>query len=154
MKSKYILLVAVCFLLFSGCSLKEKEVGYNQGIYNGSATDTYGGQENIATATVTVDENGKITDVYLDTTYTTEDGKATTKKTLKEDYGMYGSAYGSNVGEWYQQVEALENYVVENQGLGNIILNDEGKTDAVSGCTIKIDALYEALDQALESAKK
>ena len=33
-------------------------------------------------------------------------------------------------------------------------MNDEGYTDAVSGCTIKIDALYEALENALKQAKK
>ena len=33
-------------------------------------------------------------------------------------------------------------------------LDEDGKTDAVSGCTIKIDALYEALENALNQAKK
>ena len=36
----------------------------------------------------------------------------------------------------------------------NIKLNEDGKTDAVSGCTIKIDALYEAAEDALNQAKK
>ena len=67
---------------------------------------------------------------------------------------MYGGEYGSQVGEWYQQVEALEKNVVDNQGLDKIKMNDEGYTDAVSGCTIKIDALYEALENALKQAKK
>lgn len=134
-------------LLLSGCSK-----GYTEGVYTGSAIDNYGGQSNTATAVVTVDSNGKITDVNLDTTYT-KDGVATTKKILGADYGMYGVQYGSNVGEWYEQVEALEDAVVKGQGLRNIKLNDEGKTDAVSGCTIKIDALYEAIEDALSQAR-
>lgn len=134
--------------LLSGCNK-----GYNEGVYTGTAIDNYGGQSNTATAIVTVDSKGKITNVNLDTTYT-KDGVDTTKKTLGSDYGMYGHPYGSKIGEWYEHVEALENNVVENQGLDGIKLNSDGYTDTVSGCTIKIDALYEALKNALEQAKK
>ena len=148
-KNKKIILIGVIGLaLLSGCSK-----GYKEGIYTGTAIDSYGGQNNTATAIVTVDKNGKITDVDLDKTYT-KDGVETTKKKLGDSYGMYGGEYGSQVGEWYQQVEALEKNVVDNQGLDKIKMNDEGYTDAVSGCTIKIDALYEALENALKQAKK
>lgn len=148
-KNKKIILIGVIGLaLLSGCSK-----GYKEGIYTGTAIDSYGGQNNTATAIVTVDKNGKITDVDLDTTYT-KDGVETTKKKLGDSYGMYGGEYGSQVGEWYQQVEALEKNVVDNQGLDKIKMNDEGYTDAVSGCTIKIDALYEALENALKPSKK
>ena len=146
--NKIILIGVIGLALLSGCSK-----GYKEGIYTGTAIDSYGGQNNNATAIVTVDKNGKITDVDLDTTYT-KDGVETTKKKLGDSYGMYGGEYGSQVGEWYQQVEALEKNVVDNQGLDKIKMNDEGYTDAVSGCTIKIDALYEALENALKQAKK
>lgn len=145
-KLKYVLCLLVVVLLV-GCSK-----GYKEGEYTGSAVDSYGGQNNTATAKVTIDKDGKITSVFLDTTYT-KDGVATTKKTLKEEYGML-SSYGSSIGEWYEQVEKLEQAVVEHQGIDFLKLDDEGKTDAVSGCTIKIDAMYEALSKALDSAKK
>ena len=148
MNKKICLVGIIGLALLSGCSK-----GYTEGVYTGSAIDNYGGQSNTATAIVTVDSNGKITDVNLDTTYT-KDGVETTKKALGTDYGMYGNEYGSKVGEWYEQVEALENNVVENQGLEGIELDSDGYTDTVSGCTIKIDALYEALEDALEQAKK
>lgn len=148
MNKKICLMGTVGMLLLSGCSK-----GYAEGIYTGTAADNYGGQNNTATAIVTVDNNGKIVDVNLDTTYT-KDGVETTKKTLGNDYGMYGVPYGSQVGEWYEQVEKLEESVVENQGLKGIEINDDGYTDTVSGCTIKIDALYAALDDALTQAKK
>jgi len=148
MNKKICLLGILGLVLLSGCSK-----GYTEGVYNGTAADNYGGQSNTATAKVTVDSDGKITDVYLDTTYT-KDGIVTTKKVLGTDYGMYGSPYGSQVGEWYEQVEALEENVVENQGLDGIKLDSEGYTDTVSGCTIKIDALYEALEDALSQARK
>lgn len=149
MKKKICLVGLITLLLMTGCSK-----GYKEGTYTGTAPDTYGGQNNTATAVVTIDASGTITDVDLDTTYTTSDGVATSKKALGSDYGMYGVEYGSTVGEWYQQAKALEDYVVENQGLDNLTLDEDGKTDAVSGCTIKIDALYSAINNALNEAKK
>lgn len=146
-KVKYFICLFALILLV-GCSK-----GYKEGEYTGTAVDSYGGQENTASAKIIIDSEGKITDVYLDTTYTTEDGVKTTKKTLKDDYGMYNHPYGSKVGEWYQQVEKLEKAVIDNQGIDFINLDDSGKTDAVSGCTIKIDALYKALEDALNQAK-
>lgn len=148
MNKKICLLGVIGLLFLSGCSK-----GYIEGVYTGTAIDNYGGQSNTATAIITVDANGKITDVNLDTTYT-KDGVETTKKNLGTDYGMYGSPYGSQVGEWYEQVEALEKNVVDNQGLDGIKLDSDGYTDTVSGCTIKIDALYNALNDALTQAKK
>ena len=148
MKKEICVMGIIGLALLSGCSK-----GYTEGVYTGTAIDTYGGQSNTASAIVTVDSNGKITDVNLDTTYT-KDGVETTKKALGTDYGMYGHAYGSKVGEWYEQAEALEKNVVENQGLDGVKLDSEGYTDTVSGCTIKIDALYEALEDALKQAKK
>ena len=86
MKKKICLISIIGLALLSGCSK-----GYKEGVYTGTAIDSYGGQNNTATAIVTVDKNGKITDVNLDTTYT-KDGVETTKKTLGDAYGMYGNA--------------------------------------------------------------
>lgn len=133
-----------CTILLTGC---EKVATYKEGTYEGSAVDNYGGAENTATAKVVVDKNGKIESVYLDTTY-----EGTTKKTLKDDYNMK-KYYPSAVGEWYEQVEALEKAIVDNQGVDFLTLNEDGKTDAVSGCTIAIDALVKATSNALEQAK-
>ena len=146
-KLKYVVCLLMVVMLV-GCGKK-----YNAGEYVGSVIDSYGGENNTATAKVTIDDSGKITDVYLDTTYT-KDGVETTKKTLKEDYGMLNHPYGSTVGEWYQQVEKLEQAVIDNQGIDFLNLDEDGYTDAVSGCTIKIDALYQAINDALEKAKK
>ena len=82
MKKKIIVLSMVSLLLLGGCTK-----GYKEGIYTGTATDSYGGQDNTATAIVTIDNNGKITDIKLDTTYT-KDGVVTTKKTLGSDLSL------------------------------------------------------------------
>lgn len=147
---KKILSIALVAILLTGCgnnSLKE-------GTYEGSAIDTYGGEENTATARVTIDAEGKITDVYLDTTYT-KDGVETTKKTLGDEYGMKvgNSDYGQAEYEWYEQVEALEQAVIDNQGIEFLNVDEDGYTDAVSTCTIQVSALYEALEDALNKAK-
>lgn len=149
---KKVLSLLLVTVLLTGCGSK----GLKEGTYEGSAVDNYGGQENTATAKITVDENGKITDVYLDTTYT-KDGVETTKKTLGNDYGMKATSANKGVieggAEWFEQVEALEQAVIDNQGIDFLNVDEDGYTDAVSKCTIKVDALYKALEDALNKAK-
>lgn len=149
---KKLLSLLLVTVMLTGCgsnSLKE-------GTYEGSAVDTFGGQENTATAKITIDAEGKITDVYLDTTYT-KDGVETTKKTLGNDYGMKETSANKGVieggAEWFEQVEALEQAVIDNQGIDFLNVDEDGYTDAVSTCTIKVDALYKALEDALNKAK-
>lgn len=143
-KTKYLICLFTLILLV-GCSK-----GYKEGEYTGTAIDSYGGQENTASAQISIDSEGQIIGVYLDTTYT-KDGVQTTKKTLKDDYNMMSNPNAA--GEWYEQVEKLEQAVIDNQGIDFLNLDEDGYTDAVSGCTIKIDALYEALEDALKQAK-
>lgn len=147
---KKLLSLLLVTVMLTGCgsnSLKE-------GTYEGSAVDNYGGQENTATAKVTIDKDGKITDVYLDTTYI-HNGEETTKKTLGNEYGMKkgNSDYGQADYEWFEQVEALEQAVIDNQGIDFLNVDEDGYTDTVSKCTIKVDALYKALEDALNKAK-
>lgn len=151
MKKKFALLCVFLFALcFTGCEKVEKG-DYKEGTYFAGVVDNYGGQNNVATAVVVVNKSGVIESVFLDTTYAKGD-TVTTKKTLGNEYGM--KTYNqSAAGEWFEEVKAFEKAVVEKQGLDGITLNSDGKTDAVSGCTIKIDALYKALEQALKEAK-
>ena len=140
-------LISVCLLAcmigVCGC----EKVGYKEGKYSGSALDTYNNEENTATADIVINKEGKIESVYIDTTY-----QGSTKKTLGYDYNMQ-KYYPSAQGEWFEQVERLEKAIVENQGTEFLKLNEDGKTDAVSGCTIKIDAIVKAVDDALSKAK-
>ena len=142
---KFLLCLCALVFLVSVCGCQK--VGYKEGTYEASVTDNYNDEENIATATVVIDSKGKITSVSLDTTY-----QGSTKKELGYDYNM--QKYNPNAaGEWFEQVEKLEAAIVENQGTEFLNLNEDGKTDAVSGCTININALVEAVDVALAGAK-
>ena len=146
MKKVLVSLIALVLVItVSGC---EKVKGdYKEGTYTAMVVDTYNNENNEATAKVVIDKNGMIESVYLDTTY-----QGSTKKALRDEYNMK-KFNSSAAGEWYEQVEKLEKAVVEKQGTDFLNLDSDGKTDAVSGCTIKIDALVKALNQALEQAK-
>ena len=142
---KLMLCLCACMMLFvfAGC----EKVGFKEGTYNGTAIDSYGGEENTATAKVVINSEGKIESVYLDTTY-----GDSTKKELGYDYNME-KFNPSAAGEWFEQVEKLEAAIVDNQGTEFLALDENGKTDAVSGCTIQISALVKAVENALEQAK-
>lgn len=143
-------MIMLSVLLLSGCE-KVGEGKYKEGTYLGTYTDNYGGSKNTAIAVVYVDSNGLIKSVYLDTTYV-KDSVNTTKKTLGNDYGMKARSEAGK--EWYEQVNLLESKIIESQDLSFIKLDEDGKTDAVAGVTMKIDALYNAVDMALKEAKK
>lgn len=138
----YVLIIMAILVGVVGCQSKPV---YKEGIYNGTAEEA--SENSIATAKVVIDKSGKIESVYIDETY-----QGTTKKTLGADYNMK-KFNPEAIGEWYEQVSKLEDAIVKHQGIKFIDLNEEGKTDAVSGCTIKVDALYKAVNDALEQAK-
>ena len=151
MKKYLIVLIAIIGLvLMTGCE-KVENGKYKEGTYYNAVVDNYGGSKNVATAVIYVDKDGLIKSVFLDTVYQ-KDGVNTTKKTLGNDYNMKPR---SEVGkEWYAQVNLIEAKVVENQDISFIKLDNDGKTDAIAGVTMKIDALYKALEGALNKAKK
>lgn|SRR5574344_1837938 len=156
-RTRLLLLGILCVSLFLvvGCTKKEEEpkLKYKMGVYNAEVVDDYNNEGNIASAKVTIDGDGVITSVYLDTTYKTSEGVQTTKKQLRDDYNMKKYMPDAQ-GEWYEEVEKLEQAIVNNQGVDFLTLKDDNTTDTVAGCTIKINALKEATVKALEQALK
>ncbi len=145
---KVLLAVLVATLVFTGC---EKVTNYKEGTYEASVVDDYNNEGNVASAKIVINSKGKIESVFLDTTYMVN-GVQTTKKALGYDYNM--KAYNPNAaGEWFEQVEKLEKAIVEHNGLDFIELKEDNTTDAVSGCTIKVNALVAAAKEALNKAK-
>lgn len=117
-------------------------------------------------AAVVVDEEGKIVSCYLDTAQTkmsfTAEGKVVkkddfqTKKELKDDYGMKAA---SSIGkEWYEQAQAIEEYVIGKTAkeVAGIPVDDSTKTtdvDLLAGATMKIGNYKQAIVEATENAK-
>ena len=170
------LICALVLCVSTACKPEEKpeepkEVDYKLGMgvtVNMASSKEKQAQVDATVAAVLLDKDGKIISCRLDAVQnkaTLAEGVYTvtnlkTKMELGDDYNMakYGKDMDMNgdgiVKEWYEQAEALEKAVVEKQGIDFITLDKDGKTDAVSGCTIKIEALYKALEQALNKAKK
>lgn len=151
-------IVIIGLLLFmTGCSVENiSEVGiYKEGTYVGSyVVDT---EEYTSFAVLNVGANGKIESIYIDTVYPNGDVYST-KKIIGDDYGMKSNSANNGVieggAEWYEQVNNLEVKIVEEQGLDWLEFNDdELTTDSVSGVTIKVNGLYEAVNNALSQAK-
>lgn len=131
-------LVLLCGVVLAGCSSAKE----------GSASVT-GSNGDVTTATVKVDRD-KITSVSIDTKQKDSDK---TKKELKEQYNMKKASPIKK--EWYEQVLTLENYIKEN-GVDAIKLNNEGKAtneDLVTGCTISISDMVDAVKEAQKNAK-
>lgn len=131
-------LVLLCGVVLAGCSSAKE----------GSASVT-GSNGDVTTATVKVDGD-KITSVSIDTKQKDSDK---TKKELKEQYNMKKASPIKK--EWYEQVLTLENYIKEN-GVDAIKLNNEGKAtneDLVTGCTISISDMVDAVKEAQTNAK-
>ena len=107
---KIIFALLVAMVLFTSCGNKLKAGTYEEQI---------AGVESTVTVKVTVDNDGKITSVFFD-----ETNKDSTKKALGYNYGM--KAYAGAAYEWFEQVEALEKAIVENQGTDFITLDENG----------------------------
>ncbi|MCL6603351.1 MAG: FMN-binding protein [Paenibacillus sp.] len=67
--------------------------------------------------------------------------------------GKYGmKEKGGSAAEWHEEIIAAQKYFVENSGAAPT-LNEEGKTDAISGVTISVGEYFTLAEKALEGAK-
>jgi major membrane immunogen (membrane-anchored lipoprotein) len=147
---KYLVFGLVAMAIFLvGCE-KIAESNYKAGTYMGSHEYVSFGKSYVTTAVVYIDDAGQIKSVYLDATYE-KDGVYTTKKTLGDAYGMIVASPIEK--EWYEQAAVLEAYIVLNQTV-DVELGEDGKTDAISGVTMRMDYYKSAVLNALEQAKK
>ena len=106
--------------------------------------DQQGWKDNV---TVTV-ADGKIASVVLDAT--NAEGKTKLEAVAAGEYDLKQA--GAKDG-WDVQTKYIADYVVTNQGTGDIAFNAEGKSDAISGATISYGHYMELINKALEGAK-
>ena len=124
--SKKLVALLACAALvapLTGCSSKSNAKIAKAGF--GMVTDAQAkgddkSQINTTMATVGLDSDGKIAYLDIDVAQQTTDNaeKVQTKKELKEDYNMKGSS--SIQKEWYEQIEALEQYAIGKLSLIHI----------------------------------
>lgn len=65
--------------------------------------------------------------------------------------GKYGMKAGGAQAEWHEEIAKVEQYFLENGAAP--ALNDEGKTDAISGVSIHVGEYFTLVEKALEGAK-
>lgn len=178
MKKLYVILIALTFVLVTGCT-KVEQGNYKEGTYFGFD------DVNKQTAVIYVDKDGMIKSVFIDAVYgQTQPDKTkvyTTKQILGDAYGMKTASANMGIieggAEWYEQVNAIATKVVEKQGIDWLkfkyrVTDENGVTtftdttptgqtekdklytDSVAGVTIHADASYNAVKSALDKAKK
>lgn len=158
MKKVYGLLMALTLVLLAGCT-KVEDGKYAEGTYLGSVQFASYGANYVTTAVVYVGEDGMIKSCFIDSTYA-KDSVSTTKKVLKDAYGMKeaSAANGTIEGgaEWYEQVKVIEDKVISEQDIDWVSWSDDEKTklDSVSGVTIGANTYIEAVQNALKQAAK
>ena len=105
----------------------------------GEPADGYTDQVNMTV------KDGKITEVVWESVG--EDGS---KKSVLSESGEY--VMTENGPTWKEQAEAMAAALVENQSLDFAELNEQGKTDAVSGVSISVGGFVDLAQQCLNQA--
>jgi len=174
---KKLLFVLAAFVLtfsLAACGEDVAQGDYEPGVYFGA---TEGNQNTFAV--LTVDENGVIVGLLVDTVYlkteeggpitwdsrgTIVDGYATTKRSLDGGcgYDMHRSGTYCEAPEgqymWHEQVNMLTDAVVEAQELPEFPMDgdymDQEDADAIAGVTVSIDSYVAAIQDVLAQAKK
>ena len=112
------------------------------GTYEVVADEAHNGWLSKVTLTV---ENGAITNVVWDCE--NEEGKL---KSVLSQNGEYKMTDDGAI--WADQAKALADYVVANQGLEGLTMDENGKTDAVATVSISINEFVSQVETALRQA--
>jgi len=138
-------LVSLALVLVLAASLVAcgSSAGYKDGTYTADGTEFHNGWKDHVEVTIS---GGKITSVVYNPVGEEGGDKATASK--EGNYVMT-----DNGPLWHEQAESFAKYVVDNQGVDKLVLNDEGKTDAISGVSISLNGAADLVKQCLEQAK-
>ena len=108
-------------------------------------------QYDVELSAVSLDTQKRITGCYADTlqvklkveenTFAMTAGDVSTKRDMGDAYGM--KAASGIKKEWYEQAAAFDAYAVGKTAaeLAAVKLDGEGKTDAITGCTVAVSGL-------------
>lgn len=116
---------------------------YQDGVYFAKGeVDAESGWQSYVTLTVSA---GKITEAKWNAISET----APVDKVTYSKEGKYGMKAGGASSEWHEQAEKTEQYLIEKQDPKAITINEEGKTDAISGVSVHVNEFINLADQAL-----
>ncbi len=121
-----------------------KQSALVDGTYTSESPQPYNGYIGIVTMKVA---NGNIVSLVYDAA--NELGEL---KSHLSSVGEYVMVEGNPT--WQEQAQLLAEYVIENQSLNALVMNDEGKTDAVTGVSINIAEFVNLTQNCLEQAAK
>lgn len=121
-----------------------KQSALVDGTYTSESPQPYNGYTGIVTMKVA---NGNIVSLVYDAA--NELGEL---KSHLSSVGEYVMVEGNPT--WQEQAQLLAEYVIENQSLNALVMNDEGKTDAVTGVSINIAEFVNLTQNCLEQAAK
>lgn len=145
-----VVMLIATLTLFTACGQKEDPAAatYVDGEYYAEMPDfdDKGWKDNI-TVTIT---DGKISSVVLNSK--NKDTAVGDKLTAVKN-GQYDMKAAGAKADWDEQAKAIGDYLVANQGTGNVTFDEEGKSDAISGATIHYNQFFDLFNQALEQAK-
>ena len=118
---------------------------YNDGTYvgEGSAGDDW---KDVVHITVI---DGRIESVHWAPEPVGGDGPDKYEYSVEGEYGMERVSQWP----WHEQADAVARFVIENQSLDNMDLDDEGETDAISGATITLSGFHAAASDAIAQAQ-
>ena len=173
---KKLIALTLVLVLVAGCSAPTLKMGL--GIVS-NVTITAAGEKdgktqvNATACAVTLDANNKIVGISWDTiqgkaafgadgSAKSEAGEVATKKELKDGYGMRAASAIQK--EWFEQIEALENYAKGKTpdaitGMKTYDKGDGNHTDVPdieelkTSCTMTIGEYQKSLEKAVANAK-
>ncbi|WP_232695825.1 FMN-binding protein [Brevibacillus daliensis] len=119
---------------------------YKDGSYKAEGTPDDKGNKTTVDLTVL---NGNIVAVN----WNSLDAEGKDKKTLSKE-GTYAMKAAGAQAEWHEQAAKAEQALIEKQDPAAIVVDAEGKTDAISGVSIKVGEFLELTTKALEGAMK
>ena len=122
--------------------MEEKALTLTDGTYEASGEKDDSGFADHVTITV---KEGKITEVNWDSIG--EDGS---KKSVMSEKGEYTMTEDGPT--WAEQAKALAEALVENQNLAFLTMDEQGKTDAVSGVSISVGGFVSLAEKCLNEA--
>ncbi|BBF45288.1 putative pheromone precursor lipoprotein [Lachnospiraceae bacterium KM106-2] len=131
--------------LLTGCSSKDDSAKLKDGTYTKTADKA--DDKGFTYEMKMVVKDGKITSLDYDAT--SEAGKSKKQMSLDGEYTMTTDGL-----TWAAQSEALAKYVMEHNSVKDLTVNDEGKTDVVSGVSINIQGFLSFASDLLKEATK